>query len=964
MTQSGAYGRPVRRRRPRLMAVALGLLALAAWPALSVPSAHAADSPADASPFQTASVAAAKQTQEGNLAAAESTLRGLVDTERAHPEGDGALVLAMIELGTTQTLRSELPAAEATYRTALKETNTPVVLTGSVRVLLVTLLVEEQRPAEARQIIVPVLDPDRRAAASGDADAAVIMLNDDTALAAIDVATHNYAEAADRLQADLDHLDPKAPAPGNLESARFGLASLLEHEGRLAEAEKVLTTLLANSDASSPAAQTSQLIAVYGVAVSLEREGKLRDAERMARESVALSYRLPMYPKSDAGPMEVMRAVAGPNLQELARVLRLEADNGEAVAIDRTVCELYQATDSSFEKGASLWARSAAPVSANCELEAALSLRALAEGGPASRSSIASGAAPLYAPTLTAADLSDQALHLDPPATSADPAGLLAEAFERGQGAQQSAAGQALSQAAAQAAAQAAGAGAVAQAYEQALARRGLLEQALAAAANDSPAANSARQQASDQIVQVDQQIADLAGELKAKWAPYWDYRSPQPVSLAALQAATGDDAKLMRPNEAAVLWMFAPGADKGLVFAVSKRKSAWAEMSLTGDQLTAKVVCLRAGLDPTSFGGDTGLPAGCSAKSGFDAGVAHEIYQALFGDPRVVDVLGDVDSLLIVPSGPLTSLPPGLLVDQPLTGAKPHWLVQDKAIAILPSVGSLKSLRQQARGSQPAAAPLLGFVDPDFSGDGATPGLKANADPFAPKSIDLDTQPSTATARPISVSQQGGPPPEWAAAQALPGTLTEGVELATELGAAHDSLVYGAGATRAAVFAHNQDGSLARARVVVFATHGLFAGQFAGVDEPGLLMARPPAPADALRANWLLTSSDVTTLKLGADWVLLSACDTAAPGSVGAEGLSGLARAFFYAGARSLLVSHWLIHPEQARETVDETFRLLADPSEHLSKAQALQKAQLKLMGDDPDPRDWAPFVLVGDPD
>jgi CHAT domain-containing protein/tetratricopeptide (TPR) repeat protein len=954
-----------RARRSPFLALGAGLFALSAWIALPVICAHAGagDDPGGALPFQTMSASAGKLMQQGNLAEAETVLHGLVDAERAHPEGPGALVGAMVELGLAQTLASELPEAEATYRAALQEADTPPVMTGSVRALLVALLVNERRPEEARRIIEPVLDPDRRTAAGGDHFAVVTVLNDDTALAAVDTATGNFAEAADRLQADLNHLDPSVPPPENLESARFSLASLLQHEGKVAEAEGVLTSLLSHPDSSSPVAQTSQLLEVYGVAVALEREGKLRDAERMARESLALSYRLPMYPKSDSGPLQVMRAVAGPNLQELARVLRLESDNGEAVAVDRMVCQIYQETNTSFEKGASLWARSAAPVSADCELEAALSLRALAEGGLADTSSIAGGADPRYASTLTASDLSDQGLRLDPPATSADPGALLAEAFERGQGAQQSAAGQALSQAAAQAAAQAAGAGAVALAYEQALAHRGSLEQKLAAVSDDSPAAASERQEASDQISRVDQQIAGLARELKARWAPYWDYRSPAPIALAALQSAAGDDAKLLRSNEAVVLWIYAPGTDKGLVFAVSKRKAAWAEMSLTGDELTAKVGCLRAGLDPTSYGADAPLPAGCSTKSGFDPAVAHEIYQALLGDPRVADVLSDVDTLLIVPSGPLTSLPPGLLVDEPPTGVRPHWLVEDKAIAILPSVGSLRSLRLQPRGGQPAAAPMLGFVDPDFGGDGATPGLNANADPFDPKSLSL-TAPAAALARPVEHPQQGGPPAEWVAAPALPGTLAEGVDLAVDLHAPHDSLVYGPNATRAAVFAHNQDGSLERARVVVFATHGLFAGQFQGVDEPGLLMARPPAPADGLRDNWLLSATDVTSLKLGADWVLLSACDTAAPGSVGAEGLSGLARAFFYAGARSLLVSHWLIYPQQAGETVDETFRLLADPGQRLSKAQALRQAQLKLMSEHPDPREWAPFVLVGDPD
>jgi CHAT domain-containing protein len=84
-------------------------------------------------------------------------------------------------------------------------------------------------------------------------------------------------------------------------------------------------------------------------------------------------------------------------------------------------------------------------------------------------------------------------------------------------------------------------------------------------------------------------------------------------------------------------------------------------------------------------------------------------------------------------------------------------------------------------------------------------------------------------------------------------------------------------------------------------------AGELSGIAEPGLILS-PPARATEADDGYL-SASEVAQLKLDADWVLLSACNTAAPdGTPGAEGLSGLAKAFFYAGARSLLVSHWAV--------------------------------------------------------
>jgi CHAT domain-containing protein len=102
-----------------------------------------------------------------------------------------------------------------------------------------------------------------------------------------------------------------------------------------------------------------------------------------------------------------------------------------------------------------------------------------------------------------------------------------------------------------------------------------------------------------------------------------------------------------------------------------------------------------------------------------------------------------------------------------------------------------------------------------------------------------------------------------------------------------------------------SEQGRLAEYAIVHFATHGALAGQVRGAAEPGLILTPPPKGTSdpALeRDDGFLTASEIATLKLDADWVILSACNTAGEGT---EALSGLARAFFYAGARALLVSH-----------------------------------------------------------
>ena len=108
----------------------------------------------------------------------------------------------------------------------------------------------------------------------------------------------------------------------------------------------------------------------------------------------------------------------------------------------------------------------------------------------------------------------------------------------------------------------------------------------------------------------------------------------------------------------------------------------------------------------------------------------------------------------------------------------------------------------------------------------------------------------------------------------------------------------------------------------------------------------------------------EVLGLKLDADWVVLSACNTAGPdGSLGGESLSGLTRAFFYAGARTLLVSQWTVASDPTVELTTGIFSVTArEPG--IGKAEALRRSQagLRAKAATAHPLFWAPFVLVGD--
>ena len=202
-----------------------------------------------------------------------------------------------------------------------------------------------------------------------------------------------------------------------------------------------------------------------------------------------------------------------------------------------------------------------------------------------------------------------------------------------------------------------------------------------------------------------------------------------------------------------------------------------------------------------------------------------------------------------------------------------------------------------------------------------------------------------------------------------LPETADELCEVGRRLGVPESEILLGGRATEAAIKSLSEDGRLADYDVLHFATHGALAGQVQGLGEPGLILTPPPKdtrdPKLLARDDGYLTASEIATLKLNADWVILSACNTASGTGETAEALSGLARAFFYAGARALLVSHWEVGSDAAVKLTTRAFaEMKADPK--IGRAEALRRSMRELIGKgslvDTHPSQWAPFVVVGE--
>jgi CHAT domain-containing protein len=204
-----------------------------------------------------------------------------------------------------------------------------------------------------------------------------------------------------------------------------------------------------------------------------------------------------------------------------------------------------------------------------------------------------------------------------------------------------------------------------------------------------------------------------------------------------------------------------------------------------------------------------------------------------------------------------------------------------------------------------------------------------------------------------------------------LPGTRLEIETLAKLLAAPRQAYLLGQEANERELSRRTASGQVRDARVLVFATHGLIGGELSeSIPEPALVLS-PPKVASAVD-DGLLTASEVKRMKIRADWVMLSACNTAAGSRPGAEGLTGMARSFLYAGARSLLISHWRVVDAVGPRISARAIELARTANKSsLSRASAVREAMKEVMLDpsrDDDelttfahPAAWAAFTFIG---
>jgi CHAT domain-containing protein/tetratricopeptide (TPR) repeat protein len=463
------------------------------------------------------------------------------------------------------------------------------------------------------------------------------------------------------------------------------------------------------------------------------------------------------------------------------------------------------------------------------------------------------------------------------------------------------------------------------------------------------------------QIAALQTEDAKAKQDIRQRFPRYVELIDPRPPTIEEIKSAlTADEALLS----------FYFGGQASFVWAVPKEGPvAFATIAANAGEIAAKVKQLRKALEPDV--------ASIEQIPPFDLALANRLYDLLL--KPVQSGWQGAKSLIVVTNGALGTLPLGLLTTgpSPIGPGAPlfaeyraaPWLARTHSVSMIPSAAALLTLRRLPPGS-PARAKLIGFGDPYFNAQEA-----AEAERQAAAAIPQLASSSSAATRGLPFRTRAAPhasdveKTEFARLPRLPDTRAELYAVARALGAdPAKALLLGKDANERNV----ETMDLSRYRIVAFATHGLLPGDLDGLTQPALALTAPEIAG--VEGDGLLTLEKILPLKLDADWVVLSACNTAAGAGAGAEAASGLGRAFFYAGTRALLITNWSVHSASARELISDIFRRqAADP--RLLRAEALRQAMMAMMDgegfvDDAGktlfayahPLFWAPYSIMGD--
>jgi tetratricopeptide (TPR) repeat protein/CHAT domain-containing protein len=455
-----------------------------------------------------------------------------------------------------------------------------------------------------------------------------------------------------------------------------------------------------------------------------------------------------------------------------------------------------------------------------------------------------------------------------------------------------------------------------------------------------------------EQLAKAENALNDHEKEMELNYPRYADLKRPKPLTVEELQ-------NILKPGE--TLLAYSVGKDKLISFVIGKKKFRLAEIEIGREELTTLIKDFRRGLDNIYSLRDL---------ESFKPDISYALYQKIF--LPVSNELKGISRLYISADDLLYTLPFEALVDREFDYqafrevkekgkrgegdylgeyAKLHYLIDTCTITYLPSASVLRSLRGcEKPGFGRWSKSLIAYADPIFSLEETKTGEGTKQ-----KGINKETE----FILEILKSSTG------VKLERLKETAQEAEAITQEVGGKEEDIYLREKATEENVYITD----LKKARYLLFSTHGLLGGDFSGVAEPSLVLTLVDNPPGR---DGFLTMSEVLGLDLNAELVVLSACNTYGRGDKAGsgEGFAGLTRSFMYAGSRSLLVTHWSVESQAARDLMVETFKNIKKGS----RPDALREAKLRIKGSTrpmgktgirfslSHPFFWAPFVLVGE--
>lgn len=421
-------------------------------------------------------------------------------------------------------------------------------------------------------------------------------------------------------------------------------------------------------------------------------------------------------------------------------------------------------------------------------------------------------------------------------------------------------------------------------------------------------------------------ELARYAAFVRQKAPAVAELATPRPLPVADFQ-------RRLRSGEVIVATLVTP-LDL-YVWGISHDKVTFVRQRVTERDVQSRVQRLRAGL----------LPLGAGSLPAFDAAAAYELYRLVF-EPLKTVLQGATD-VIWYGHGPLGAVPPAVLVEKapakpllrtPQEFATARFLVDRYAFATLADL-SLFAWHRDKDIRARSGMRLLGVGAPMLTAEEVAGGPRS-------RSYDL----------------AGGL--DGKALAELP-KLAESVDemkaLAGVVGDSNATLWLGPEATERRFVGD----ALRPYSLIALATHGFLPGEVRDVPEPALMLVLDPASKD--RFDGILTSREIAGMQLDADLVILSACNTAsADGRPRAETFTGLSQAFFTAGTRTLMASHWPVMSGAAVQLTVDT--VAGGRKDALAWSRSLQRAMQAARragassAIEAHPSYWGPFVIVGD--